>query len=135
MCPDTVINTVEDIKKNIDTSIEIFIHTKNDIKKIKDEMPKVGQLVGATKIHEIVFDCDGKVMAKNLPNERAYRPLRIKIGRQIVRNQVEEGAENLDDAILEPVRESLRARRRHAAFEEVVDELGEFTDDSDFNDE
>ena len=135
MCPDTVIATVEDIKKNIDTSIEMFIHTKNDIKKVKDEMPKVGQLVGATKIHEIVFDCDGKMKTKNLPNERAYRPLRIKIGREMMRNQEEEAAENLDDAILEPQRESLRARRRQAAYEEVVDELGECTDVSDLDDE
>ena len=37
--------------------------------------------------------------------------------------------------ILELVRESLRARRRQAAYEEVVDELGEFTDDSDYDDE
>ena len=82
-----------------------------------------------------MFDCDGKVKAKNLPSERVYISLRIKIERQIVRNQVKEGAENLDDTILEPMRESLRARRRQAAYEEVVDELGEFTDDSDFDDE
>ena len=62
------------------------------------------------------YTCNGKVKTKNLPNERAYRPLRIKIGRQIVRNQEEEGTENLDDAILVPVRESLRARRRQAAY-------------------
>ena len=49
------------------------------------------------------YTCNGKVKTKNLPNERAYRPLRIKIGRQIVRNQEEEGTENLDDAILVPV--------------------------------
>ena len=36
---------------------------------------------------------------------------------------------------MEPVRESLRARRRQAAYEEVVDELGEFIDDSDYDDE
>ena len=62
------------------------------------------------------YTCNGKVKTKNLPNERAYRPLRIKIGRQIVRNQEEEGTENLEDAILVPVRESLRARRRQAAY-------------------
>ena len=52
-------------------------------------------------------------------------PTRIKIGRQIERNQEEEGAENLYDAILEPVRESLS--RRQAAYGEVVDELGDAT--------
>ena len=145
MSPDTVMNNVEDIKKNIDTSIELFIHTKEDIKKIQDEMPKVGVLIGATKIHEIVFECDGKMRQKNLPNETSYRPVRIKIGRQIVRNREEVdpeaevlqegvGADILDDAILEPGRESLRVRRRRAAYAEVVDELADGTDGSDNSD-
>ena len=129
MAPDTVMNNVEDIKKNIDTSTEIFIHTKDDIKKVQDHMPKVGQLIGATKIHEMVFDSDGK------------------IGRQVVRNreQVDPEAEvlqerrvdadTLDDAILEPTRESLRVRRRRAAYAEVVDELDDGSDDSDLDEE
>ena len=41
------------------------------------------------------------------------------------------GAENLDDAVLEPRRESLRSRRRWAAYEEVVDELNSCDDDLD----
>ena len=41
------------------------------------------------------------------------------------------GAENLDDAVLEPRRESLRSRRRRAAYEEVVDELNSSDDDLD----
>ena len=56
MCPDTVINTVEDVKNNIETSVEIFIHTKENIQKIKDSMPKVGQLNGATRVHEVGKD-------------------------------------------------------------------------------
>ena len=61
--------------------------------------------------------------------------MRIKTGRQIARNAEREGPEGLNDAILEPVRESLRARRRQAAYEEVIDELDDITDDSDLDDE
>ena len=40
----------------------------------------------------------------------------------------------LDKAILEPRRESLRARRRRAAYAEVLDELADGSDDSDIDD-
>ena len=61
--------------------------------------------------------------------------MRIKTGRQIARNAEREGPEDPNDAILEPVRESLRARRRQAAYKEVIDELDDITDDSDLDDE
>ena len=61
--------------------------------------------------------------------------MRIKTGRQIARNAEREGPEDLNDAILEPVRDSLRARRRQAAYKEVIDELDDITDDSDLDDE
>ena len=61
--------------------------------------------------------------------------MRIKTGRQIARNAEREGPEDLNDAILEPVRESLRARRRQAAYKEVINELDDITDDSDLDDE
>ena len=38
--------------------------------------------------------------------------MRINIGRQIERNAEEDGAEDLNGAVLEPVRESLRAMRK-----------------------
>ena len=44
------------------------------------------------------------------------------------------GANILDEAILEPRRESLRARRRRAAYAEVLDELADSSDDSDIDD-
>ena len=37
-------------------SIEIFIHTKDDIKRVQQIMPKIGQLKGATKVHLLVFE-------------------------------------------------------------------------------
>ena len=44
------------------------------------------------------------------------------------------GANILNEAILEPRRESLRARRRRAASAEVLDELADGSDDSDIDD-
>ena len=88
-------------------------------------MPKkIGQLVGATKIHEIVFEGD-KIKKKNMPNECSYQPVKIKVGRQIVRQRGSEnqGGEDLNDAFLERRRESIGSRRRRAALEEVMDDL------------
>ena len=107
-------------------------------------MPKkVGTLVGATKIHELVFESD-KIKKKNLPNESSYQPVKIKIGRQIIRQRGEvqpEGevldempAADLDDAILEPGRQTPSSRRRRAALDEVMDEL-EADLDSEYDDE
>ena len=86
---------VEDVKKNIETSVEIFIHTKENIQKIKDSMPKVGQLNGATRVHEVVFEKDGKMMMKNIPTGSLFKPIRLKIGREIGRNRGE--TDNLTD--------------------------------------
>ena len=48
------------------------------------------------------------------------------------------GANILDEAILKPIleprRESLRARRRRAAYAEVLEELADGSDDSDIDD-
>ena len=88
-------------------------------------MPKkIGQLVGATKIHEIVFEGD-KIKKKNIPNECSYQPVKIKVGRQIVRQRGSEnqGGEDLNGAFLERRRESIGSRRRRAALEEVMDDL------------
>ena len=88
-------------------------------------MPKkIGQLVGATKIHEIVFEGD-KIKKKNMPNECSYQPVKIKVGRQIVRQRGSEnqGGEDLNGAVLERRRESISSRRRRAALEEVMDDL------------
>ena len=90
-----MINTVEDVKNNIETSVEIFIHTKENIQKIKDSMPKVGQLNGATRVHEVVFEKDGRMMMKNLPTGSVSKPIRLKIGREIERNRGE--TDNLTD--------------------------------------
>ena len=62
------------------------VHTKERIEKVIETMPtKVGALVGATKVHELVFEPDGKIKKKNMPNEAFYKPLKIKIGKAITR--------------------------------------------------
>ena len=89
------------------------------------------------KIGPVDFESDGKKKKKNLPNEAFYQSVKIKIGRKIVRRRDEvepEGempemeVDDLNDAILEPRRESLSSRRRQAAYEDVLSSL-----DDDFN--
>ena len=53
-----------------------------------ESMPKkIGQLVGATKTHEIVFEGE-RIKKKNLPNECSYQPMKIKVGRQIAKEEM-----------------------------------------------
>ena len=86
MEPDLVIKSALDVKDNIETSIDLRVHTKEDIDKVIETMPtKVGALVGATKIHELVFEPDGKIEKKCMTNEAFYKPLKIKIGKAITR--------------------------------------------------
>ena len=40
-------------------------------------MPKIGQLKGATKVHLLVFE-DRSIKKNDLPNDSAWRPIRIK---------------------------------------------------------
>ena len=86
-------------------------------------------MVSAAKIHELVFESDGKITKKNLPNKAFYQSVKIKIGRTIVRRRDEvepEGempemeVDDLNDVILEPRRDSLSSRRRQAAYEDVL---------------
>ena len=86
MEPDLGINNAESVKAKIETSIELSIHTKEDIEKVTESMKeKIGTLVGATEIHELLFEPNGKIMKKNLPSEAFYKPVNIKLGRTINR--------------------------------------------------
>ena len=83
MEPDTVIQNAEDVKNNIETTIDLKVHTKEDIDKVKEEMPnKVGVLKGATEIHELLFEPNGKIKMKKLPNETLYKLCYYKSGKQ-----------------------------------------------------
>ena len=66
--------------------------------------------------------------------------MKIKVGKEIVRREEVEPEgerlmvnEDLDVAVLEPGRETLRSRRRRAAYADVMDELDDMV--SDFDDE
>ena len=84
--PDLVINNAESVKANIETSIELSIRTKDDIQKVTESMKeKIGTLVGATEIHELQFEPNGKIMKKNMPSEAFYKPVSIKLVRTINR--------------------------------------------------
>ena len=91
----TVINSAADVKEQIETTIEISIHTKEDIDKVKKSMPqKVGALVGATRIHELSFEPDGTIKKKDLPNEVFYKQVKIKEGRIMQKKQKETPTED-----------------------------------------
>jgi hypothetical protein len=86
MNPDTVIQNAEDVKNTIETTIELSVHTKEDIDKVKEDMPKkVGVLTGAAEIHELLFEPSGRIKMKKLPNESLYKPVTIKVGKPINR--------------------------------------------------
>jgi hypothetical protein len=63
------IKTMEDIVELIkeNTTIELLIHTKEDVMKVADNLPNLSSLTGALSIHELLFEKDGKVFAKNCP--------------------------------------------------------------------
>ena len=64
-----------------------------------------------TKIHKIIFDSDGKIKSKSLPNERSCRPMRVKTGRQ---NEC--GRRGLRRSECCNCERIFRARRRQAAY-------------------
>ena len=142
----TVIHTVEHIKENIETSIEILIHTEEDITKAKEKLPKkVSALVGATKLHVLQFEIDGKIKKKNLPTDPFFKAVQIKTPRAIIRRPrnkdaineafMDEAAEETADKTDEEtsnqneneediqVRRSDRQRRRQFHFEDKIEEL------------
>ena len=41
--------------------------------------------MGATEIHELLFEPNGKIKNKNLPSEVFYKPAKVKVGRAITR--------------------------------------------------
>ena len=79
------IHSVEDVKKVIkektNLTYDISIHTKEEIEMVKESMPKLGPLVGAMKIHEILITPDGDVKKKDLPTDPFYKSVNIKESR------------------------------------------------------
>ena len=80
------IHCAEDVKNVIETktnlTYDIKFHTKAEIKKIRDSLPKLGPLTGALKIHEIVISSNGKIKKINLPTDSVYSDVNIKESRK-----------------------------------------------------
>ena len=66
-----------------------------EIKNVRDKMPKLGPLVGAMKLHEILISSEGVVKKKNLPSDIFYQNVNIRESRRARR--VEAGAAQLED--------------------------------------
>ena len=157
MKPDTVLLSVKDVKDNFETNIDLKIHTKEDIKNVKENMPKkIGPLVGAKKVHELLFEINVNIKKKNLPSDIFYKPVKLKILDAInirprvnldmafidepteENNEVDE-AEDIEDSDLndrqddvtrrQDRRTRMRLRRRLATVDDIIAEL---EDDSDF---
>ena len=79
------IKTMEDIVELIkdNTTIELLVHTEEEVKKVADSLPKLSSLNGALSIHELLFEKDGKVFAKKLPSDPIYFPVEIKTSRRM----------------------------------------------------
>ena len=156
MEPDLVIKSAVDVMENVETSIEMKVHTKEDIEMVRKTLPpKVGALVGATKIHELVFEPNGQIKKKNLPNEAFYKPVKIKEGRTVTRTRgvdlnrgfiehINEEAENMvqtneEDEVnieVDDRRDRMRLRRRLATIDDIFAELeDEFQPENDSDDE
>ena len=74
------IHSVLDVKKIIEDktrlTYDISIHTEEDIKEVRDSLPKLGPLVGALKIHEILISPDGLVKKKTCHQIASIKMLR-----------------------------------------------------------
>ena len=93
------IKTMEDIVELIkdNTTIELLVHTAEEVKKVADTLPKLSSLNGALSIHELLFEKDGKVFAKKLPSDPIYFPVEIKTSRRIRSVEIpEEGVEMME---------------------------------------
>ena len=63
-------------------------------------MPKkISSLVGAMKLHLLVFESDGKIKKKNLPTDPYFKAVQIKVPRPTVRRPRQE--ENLNEGFHE----------------------------------
>ena len=80
------IKSVEYIKELIETKTrltqDISIHTSKEIEDIREYMPKLGPLVGAMKIHEVLISSSGIIKKKNLPSDVFYQHVNIKESRR-----------------------------------------------------
>lgn len=86
------IKSIDDIIELIkeDTSIELMMHTKEDVKKVEDALPVISSLRGALKIHELLYDENGQVFMKNLPTDPIYTPVYLRTSRKKAVQNIDE---------------------------------------------
>ena len=99
----TQIESAEDIKKLIkektNLTYDVTVHNQETSKKIDDNLPKLGPLVGALKIHEVMITTEGVVKKKNLPNEIAYSKVNIRESRKRRTSNVNEVVDDLEISV------------------------------------
>ena len=99
----TQIESAEDIKKLIkektNLTYDVTVHNQETSKKIDDNLPKLGPLVGALKIHEVMITPEGVVKKKNLPNEIAYSKVNIRESRKRRKSNVNEVVDDLEISV------------------------------------
>ena len=61
---------------------DIKVHTAEEIKKVRESLPKLGPLNKAMKIHEIHISSGGDVRSKFLPSDVFYENVKIKESRR-----------------------------------------------------
>ena len=80
------IHSAEDVKDVIENethlSYDIKVHTAEEIKYVKDSLPKLGPLNKAMKIHEVLITSDGVTKSKFLPSDMFYENVKIKESRR-----------------------------------------------------
>ena len=80
------IHSAEDVKEVIETkthlTYDIKVHTAEEIKQVRDNMPKLGPLNRAFKIHEVMITSDGETKSKDLPSDLYYSNVKIRESRR-----------------------------------------------------
>ena len=90
------------IETKTNLTYDINFHTKAEIKKIRESLPKLGPLTRALEIPEIVISSNGKIKKINLPTDSVYSDVNIKESRkkatreELVEELVEETTNNDD---------------------------------------
>ena len=89
-----VISSATDVKDLISnkTTIDVTCHNQEDINEVLNDLPTLGSLKGAMKMHQINFEASGTVRAKSLPTDLTSNPVVLKILRdKPTRDDTEEG--------------------------------------------
>ena len=71
---------LDHLKTNL--TYDIKVHTAEEIKKVRESLPKLGPLNKAMKIHEIHISSGGDVRSKFLPSDVFYENVKIKESRR-----------------------------------------------------